>query len=335
MGVDVLKEKMKMGVITAVIINISYLINILCLSRYIAVADSRSVRFSKPNKPITISEKTSLTDEEKAYRRKLGDDLMNELFSNKFAEEFSPLHRRDQAEGGDGAEISTMDSLLRENINTMGPVDSYKKTHTSGDGDSSIRDSRYGVQNDEQTVEEKKLLVKEIVDVYKEIDQSDIEKKGLTQLTVYGSFFYETNRKTVDTPNNFAPGYSFQITGGKEFANLSGEIVGNIRGNCFYGIDFENVSLCTFGLAFQSAVGVEVGYIHVQGTTLRVTDDGTSFFSVTGGTGIFAGASGSAIFDQTLTDNSLYSYKFIITLYEFWDNPFVETVAENTRTIFN
>ena len=41
------------------------------------------------------------------------------------------------------------------------------------------------------------------------------------------------------------------------------------------------------------------------------------------GTGIFAGAVGTAIFDQSLTDSTLYDNTWLVTLYEYWDHPYV------------
>ena len=53
------------------------------------------------------------------------------------------------------------------------------------------------------------------------------------------------------------------------------------------------------------------------------------------GVGVFAGASGSAVFDQTLNEYSLFENKWIITLYEYWDNPLIESILDNSRIVFN
>lgn len=310
----------------------------LCIIGDIVAGELRNIRFSKPNEPIETLRNASLLDEKKSSHRKLGDELMNELFSGQYVDGFSLVHRRDQSSGS--GEINTMDSLLKENVNTLNSVSNLKKTHSSPDGDGSFNEGRYAAndvekvyETEEEEMEAKKLLLKEIVTAYEGINEEDVVKKGLVQLTVYGSPNYETNRLS-GIANKFKVANDYQILQ-SDLATRDGSVVGSIRGSCYYLIPKEEESMCILGLTFSNEAGVEVGTLHLQGTILMETEAVTSLFGVTGGVGVFAGASGSAVFDQTLNEYSLFENKWIITLYEYWDNPLIESILDNSRIVFN
>jgi len=247
---------------------------LLCYQKYFTEATEwKNLRFTRPNSPENIlHSEGKLNDDEIRSRRRAGDELMNVLYSGEFVEDL-PVHRR----------TNGVTSFLKTNENAMGSTAEFYKTHQDPDDYNDRNIDRYAETGTSEK-EEKKLLIKEAVAVYKDYSEDDIKKRGMVQLTFYVQD-YEipiTDEAFVGDPTVLADvGEYYLVTG--VLVDSEGTNAGELRGRCYIMPKLLS-ELCILDLTLQGSAGIEAGTLHVHGTVLGSKYLPVSVFSVVGGT---------------------------------------------------